>query len=65
MQLVTAGFDARQVEDFIDQVEEMLAGLMDIADIFLVGRVRHRSQYLVLHDFREAEDRVQRRPQLM
>ena len=38
---------------------------MNVADIFLVGLVVHRPEHLVLHHFREAEDGVERRAQLV
>ena len=65
VELVAAGLDARQVEDLVDQVEQMLPGIVDVARIFAVGLVAHRPEHLVGHHLGEAEDGVERRPQLM
>ena len=65
VELVAAGLDARQVEDFVDQVEQMHAGIVDVGGIFLVGRHRVRAENLALHHFGKAEDGVERRAQLV
>ena len=39
VQLVAAGLDAGEVEDLVDEMEQVLAALVDVAGIFLVGRV--------------------------
>jgi hypothetical protein len=56
-----AGLDAADVEDLVDQVEEMAASLEDVADArpLVVGQVVH------LEQLGEAEDRGQRRPELV
>ena len=38
VQLVAPGLDARQVEDLVDEIEEVLAAGVDVADVVLVGR---------------------------
>ena len=65
VQFVAAGLDARQIEDFVDQAEQMLAGIVDVVGIVLVGRHRMRSENLVLHHFGEAENGVERRAQFV
>lgn len=57
-QLVFAGLDARQVEDLVDEIEQMLAGAVDIAGIFLVGRIGERSHDFGRHHLGKAEDGV-------
>src|SRR3546814_12481875 len=42
-----------------------LRALVDVGGIALVLRAAERAQQLALHDFREADDGVQRRAQLM
>src|SRR6185369_12808198 len=56
--------DLRQVEDVVDQREQVLAGLVDIADEFLLLAVQ-LAEHVVLEDLREADDRVQRGAQLV
>ena len=56
-----AGFDLGQVEDFVDQVEQVFAALLDHPRVFLVAGVVE----FVLEQFGKAEDAVERRAQLM
>ena len=65
MQFVPAGLDARQVQDFVDQIEKVLAAGVNIACILLVVGVFERAEHLVFHHFGEAEDSVERCPQFM
>ena len=65
VQFVAAGLDARQIENFVDQAEQMLAGGVDVVGIVLVGGHRMRAEDLALHDFGEAENGVERRAQFM
>ena len=65
VELVAAGLDARQVEDFVDQVEQMHAGAMNVAGIILVHRHRMRAENLALHHFGKAENGVERRAQFV
>ena len=46
VELIATGLDARQVEDLVDQVEQMLAGIVHVARIVAIGRVLHRPQHL-------------------
>src|SRR5437867_1158409 len=59
-----AGFDLREVEDVVDQREQMLAATEDVADEppLLVG---HLAQQPIPEHFREADDGVERRAQLV
>ncbi|MNT36124.1 hypothetical protein D3C72_1721860 [compost metagenome] len=45
VEVIAAGLDARQVEDFVDEIEQVLAGAVDIAGIFLVERVVERAEH--------------------
>ena len=65
VELVAAGLDARQIEDFVDEVEEVHAGTVNVAGVVLVHRHRVRAENLALHHLREAEDGVERRAQLV
>ena len=59
VQFVAAGFNARQIENLVDDVQEMAAARIDIARIVAVGLVADRSENLFFHDFGEAHDGVQ------
>src|SRR5690606_686701 len=39
IELVAPGLDARQIEDFVDEMQQMLAGSVNVAGIFAVGRI--------------------------
>ena len=65
VELVAAGLDARQIEDLVDEVEQMDAGIMDVGRIFLVDRDRVPAKNFALHHLGEAEDGVERRAQLV
>ena len=41
VQLVAAGLDAGDIENLVDEIEQVLAALMDVVGVFLVGRVAH------------------------
>ena len=57
-------FHLRQVEDVVDQREQMLAAAQDVAgEVALL--VAHRADEPVAQDLREADDRVERRAQLV
>ncbi len=60
-----AGLDLRHVENIVDDVEEMLAAIVDVAGVFIVLGRAERAEHLVLQDFRKAEDGVERRAELM
>ena len=59
-----AGFHLGQVEDVVDQGEQMLAAAEDVADepALLIGHLAHQA---VPEHLGEADDGVQRRPQLV
>ena len=57
--------DPRQIEDFIDQFQQVVAAGMDIGGIFLVGRDDVLAEQFVLHDLRKAENGIQRCAQFM
>ncbi len=46
VELVAAGFDAREIEDFVDEVEKMHAGIVNVAGIVLVRRHGVRAENL-------------------
>src|SRR3546814_2447831 len=60
-----ACLDLGDVENVVDQGQQVLRALVDVGGIALVLRAAERAQQLALHDFREADDGVQRRAQLM
>ena len=59
-----AGFDLGQIEDVVDQREQVLAAAEDVADeaALLLG---HLADQAVLEHLGEADDRVERRAQLV
>ncbi len=65
VELVAAGFDARQIEDLVDQIQQMHAGVMDVGGVVLVDRHGMATEDLALHHFGKAENGVQRRAQFM
>ena len=65
VELVLAGLDAREVEELVDEVEQVLAGRVDVARIFLVLRHAVRAEQLRLQHFGKADDGVERRAQLV
>ena len=63
--LEIAGLHLRHVEDAVDDRQQMLAGIVDQLRVFLAPR-RVQHQRILLHDhLGEADDRIQRRAQLM
>ena len=65
VEFVAPGFNAADVENLVDQGQEVLTAIVYVARIFLVRRIGMRTESLVTHDFREAENSVERRPQLV
>src|SRR5436853_278985 len=55
------GLDARDVEDLVDQLQQVPAALEDLLHALAVGS----AVGLHLEELPEAEDRVERRPQLV
>ena len=64
VELHAPSLDLRQVEDVVDETEQMLAGIADVLGEFLLLLV-HRAGHSGEHHFREADDGVERRAQLM
>ena len=54
VELVAPGLDARQVEDLVDEVQKVHAGIMDVAGIILVRRHAVRPENFRLHHFGKA-----------
>ena len=65
VELVASGLDARQIEDLVDQVQQVNAGVVNVGRIFLVDRHGVRAENFALHHLGEAEDGVERRAQLV
>ena len=59
-----ARFDLGQVQDLVEQLQQMAAGVPDVAQVFLLPLVDLAEHALQQH-FREADDRVQRCAQFM
>ena len=64
LQLHPPGFDLRQVEDVVDEGEQVLPGLEDVAQVFRLLLVDLAEHPLGQH-LGEADDGVQRRAQLV
>ncbi len=60
IQFVAAGLDARQIENFVDEIEQVHAGIMDVGGIVLVHRHAVRPEYFVFHDLGKAENGIER-----
>jgi hypothetical protein len=60
-QIFLARFDLGQVQEVIDESQQMLPGLVDIAGIFEILRASHGTQSLASHDLGKADDPDQRR----
>jgi len=64
VELHLAGLDLREIENVVDHRQEMLPGIenvVDVAELLLV----QLAERLQLQELREADDRVQRRAQLV
>ena len=64
LELHLARLDLRQVEDVVDQGEQVVGRGEDVVQVLLLLLV-HLAEQLLLQDLGEADDRVQRRPQLV
>ncbi len=64
LELDLAGLDLGQVEHVVDQRQQMVAGREDVVQVLLLLGVDVAEHPLPQH-LREADDRVQRRPQLV
>ena len=65
LEFVTAGLDAGQIEYFIDEIEQMVSGSVNVGDIFAICRVLQRSEQFVFHNLGKSQDRIQRRAQFV
>ena len=65
VQLVAPRFDPGKVENFIDDIEQVLARAVNVVDVFAVGVVADRAEDLRFHHFGKAEDGIERRAQFM
>src|SRR6266446_7211336 len=63
-QLQPPGFDLRQIEDVVDEGEQMPSRVQDVLQVFGLLLVQ-LAEHPLGQDFREANDRVQRCPQLV
>src|SRR4051812_30238361 len=64
LELHAAGLDLREIEDVVDEREKMTARLVDVLQVIELLGVQ-LTEHLVDQHFREADDGVQRRPQLV
>src|SRR5262245_31569131 len=65
MQLDLAGLGLREIEDVVDQIEQVGAAALDVAQIFAVALTPDRPVHLRDHHVGEPDDGVQRRAQLV
>ena len=59
------GFRLGEVENVVDDREQMIAAAGDVLDIGGIALIAQRPERLLVHDVREADDRVERRAQLV
>jgi hypothetical protein len=59
-----AGLRFRQVENVVDDGKEMRSRVENIHRVVAIGRAAQRALQLVAHHLREADDGVERRPQI-
>ncbi len=64
LELDLSGLDLGEVEDVVDQREQVVPGRDDVVEVLGLLLV-DRADHLVAEHLREADDRVQRRPQLV
>ena len=64
-ELEAAGLDLRHVEHVVDDVEQVLPALADVAAIFVIFVGAERAEHACLHDLGEADDGVERRAQFV
>ena len=60
-----AGLDLRHVEDVVDDVEQVLAALVDVAAIFAILVGAERAEHAGFHDLGESDDGIERGAQLV
>src|SRR5581483_6943320 len=64
-ELELSGVDLRQIGKIVHQRDDLRAGLVDVAQIIAVTLIADRSEALVHHHLREADDGVERRADLV
>src|SRR5215475_11099162 len=64
LQLHPAGFDLGQIENVVDQGQQVLAGGVDVLQVLVLLLVE-LPEHARRHDLREADDGVQRSPELV
>ena len=65
VEVVSAGLDPREIENFVDQVEQVHAGIVNVGGIFLINRHSMRAENLAFHHFGKTQDRIQGCPQFV
>ena len=63
--ILLAGLDLRQIQYVVDQAEQAMPALVDVARIFDIAAHRDLPEGFVPQDFGKSDDRIQRRPELM
>ncbi len=58
-------FDARDVEDVVDEFQKMLSGIVDVLGVLVVLLVPQGTEVFSRHDFRKADDGIQRGPEFV
>src|SRR6476661_10084178 len=64
-ELELAGLDLRHVENVVDDMEQVLAALMNHACIVPIALLPQSAKQLPIEDLRESDHGVERRPELM
>ena len=59
------GLDLGHVEDVVDQLQQIVAALVDVLGVLAVFRAADRAEGALAHDLGEAENGVERRAQLV
>ena len=60
-----AAFQLRQIEYVIDHCQQAVAAFDNIDDVVVIAVIAQRAMHLLLYQFAETDDSVQRCPQLM
>jgi hypothetical protein len=61
----TSGLDLGHVEDVVDDVEQILAALVDVGAVFAILVCAERAEHPGRHDFGEADNGIERGAQLV
>ena len=65
VQVDLAGFGLRQVEDVVDQIEQVGAAALDVAQVFTIALAADRAVHLLDDHVGETDDGIQGRAQLV